>query len=316
MVGIKGGGPDSGPKLANRGCVNKHSPIAVLDSGLGGLTVVRSLRSVLPGEDVVYFGDTARLPYGSKTAEVVTTFVSQIIRYLLPLEPKQVVIACNTATALALPEVRAAFPALSIVGVIEPGAEAAIAAAGDLAHPLIGVIATEATIASGAYQRAIARRHPGALVVPQAAPLLVPIIEDGRGEGDSLAQLAVSQYIQPMIDDAVDVLVLGCTHYPILRGLIERTINAGPRKVPVVDSANHCALEVARRLEAAGLCRDVELVAGAGRLGRLSCWVTDDSPKFARLATAFLGVDVDKPTWISPDELPTAVAALEMRYVG
>lgn len=280
--------------------VRNRTPIAVLDSGLGGLTVVRALRRRLPAEDVVYFGDTARLPYGSKTPGVVTGFVTQIVRFLMPLEPKHVVIACNTATALALPELRAAFPGVSISGVIEPGARAAVEAAGEGGDPVIGVIATEATVRSEAYEKAIGRHRPGARVVQQAAPLLVPIIEDGRQESDPLTQLAVRQYLDPLTTRGIEVLVLGCTHYPILRGLIEREVG---ERVRVVDSAEHCAQDVGRRLAAAGLLRSTEESEGAGGL---RCWVTDDGPRFARLATRFLGHEVPKPTWVAPEELETA----------
>lgn len=275
------------------------SPILVLDSGLGGLTVVRSLRQHLPAEDIVYFGDTARLPYGSKSAATVTTFVTQIIRYLLPLNPKHVILACNTATALALSALRAEFPNLPISGVIDPGAEAAVEAVGGRETPHIGVIATEATIRSQAYERAIQRKRPGAKLLLQPAPLLVPIIEEGRDESDPLVQLALDQYLAPMARQQLDALVLGCTHYPILRNLVQRTL--GPA-TPVVDSADGCAQDVARRLAAAGLRRSV----GQPTLGSLLCWVTDDSPKFARLASRFLGYEIPRPALVSPDELPTS----------
>src|SRR5436190_17314547 len=165
-----------------------RSPIVVLDSGLGGLTVVRAIRRVLPAEEIVYFGDTARLPYGSKSAATVTQFVRQIITYLYPLEPKHVVIACNTATALSMPTLRAQFPELCISGVIEPGARAAALAAGQRPRPVIGIIGTEATIRSRAYERAIVRRRQMARVIGLATPLLVPIIEDGRTVDDPLVQ--------------------------------------------------------------------------------------------------------------------------------
>lgn len=275
-----------------------QSPIVVLDSGLGGLTVVRSLRELLPAEDIVYFGDTARLPYGSKSPEVVRTFVSQIVRFLRPLDPKHVVIACNTATALALPETRAEFPELSVSGVVEPGSRAAVdAAAVDDAH--IAVIATEATVRSKAYETAIARRSKTARVSLAATPLLVPIIEDGRDADCPLARLAVEQYLAPLAKTAPDVLVLGCTHYPILRSLIESTLaRLCGSHVPVVDSADHCAQDVARRLSVSHLLRDP-----SGPEGTLRCWVTDDSPRFARLASRFLGYSIPGPEWVSPDEL-------------
>src|SRR5437762_837442 len=149
---------------------SQNSPIVVLDSGLGGLTVVRALRRVLPGEDILYFGDTARVPYGSKSATTVTHFVWQIIRYLSGHKPKHVVIACNTATALALPHLRNLFPDMAMTGVIEPGAAAAVAASGPGAAPVIGVIGTEATVRSGAYERAILALRDDVRVFCQATP--------------------------------------------------------------------------------------------------------------------------------------------------
>src|SRR2546430_144090 len=226
------------------------APILVIDSGLGGLTCVKAVHALLPHEQMVYFGDTARLPYGSKSAETVTTFVKQIISYLRGFNPKHVLIACNTATALALPSVQTHFPDLSISGVVEPGARAAVQAAGSKEVPVIGIMATEATIRSKAYDRAIIRRRQHAKLLLRPAPLLVPIIEEGRQMDDLLVQLALEQYLQPMIDRKMDVLVLGCTHYPILKPLIQQIVGMNVR---VIDSANECAEDVARRLQSAGL---------------------------------------------------------------
>ena len=282
------------------------SPIVVLDSGLGGLTVARALHNALPHEDVLYFGDTARLPYGSKAADTVTTFVKQIVTYLRPYEPKHVVLACNTATALAMPALRAYFPDLPISGVIEPGAKAAVIAAGAKPVPTIAVIATEATIRSKAYESAIHRRRHHARLLQKATPLLVPIIEEGRGEDDPLVRLALKQYLLPLARLRPDVLVLGCTHYPILKALIARML--GP-SVRVIDSAQQCADDVARRLRTGGLLKvDADpahpgsKTAWGGR-GELRCFVTDDPPRFAKLASRFLGFDIPVPTWVSPDEL-------------
>ena len=279
-------------------------PIVVLDSGLGGLTVARALRQVLPMEDIVYFGDTARLPYGAKSADTVTLFVKQIISYLRPHNPKHVVIACNTATALAMPAVRQAFPDLSISGVVEPGSRAAVVAAGPKRVPVIGVLATEATVRSRAYSHAIHRKRHHARVIQQASPLLVPIIEEGRNLDDPLVRLALKQYLQPMVDHRMSVLVLGCTHYPVLRPLIERML--GPQ-IPVIDSAELCAEDVSRRLMSQGLLR-----GSAGSMGSVSvvggfqCLVTDDPDRFARLAPRFLGGAIDQPEWVSPDDLYAA----------
>jgi glutamate racemase len=271
------------------------APILVLDSGLGGLTVVKALRSVLPRENLVYFGDTARLPYGSKSKATVTGFVRQIITYLRPMDPKHVVIACNTATALALPAIKASFPDLNISGVIEPGARAAIEAAGSKAIPIIGIISTEATARSKAYEHAIHRRRNHARLFVRPTPLLVPIIEDGRGEDDPLVQLALAQYLNPIIDRGPDVLVLGCTHYPLLKDLIARMVG---QDCKVIDSAEQCAEDVARQLRTNGRVR-----SGSTGDGSIRCFVTDDSPKFQTLASRFLGFDIDRPTWVSPEEL-------------
>jgi glutamate racemase len=270
-----------------------------LDSGLGGLTVVRALRAALPAEDILYFGDTARLPYGSKTASTVITFVRQIIEHLQLYDPKHVVIACNTATALALSAVRPMFPNLPISGVIDPGAKAAVIAAGPKMIPVIGVIATEATVRSRAYERAICHRRHHARILLRSTPLLAPIIEEGRREDDPLVQLALQQYLMPMIKSGLDVLVLGCTHYPILRAAICQVVGGA---IPVIDSGEQCAQDVARRLRARGLDRQPD-DSEPCQQGTLRTFVTDDPSRFKKLASRFLGVSIELPQWVSPDEL-------------
>src|SRR5579862_5582654 len=225
--------------------INASSPIAVIDSGLGGLTVAQALRNTLAGEDLLYFGDTANLPYGNKSPAAVTGCVRRIFEFLDPMHPKHVVIACNTATALALPTLVTEFPHLSISGVVEPGARAAVEAAGAKRVPHIGVIATEATIRSKAYERAILRRRHLARLFQRTAPLLVPMIEEGRGSDDPLVEMAIHQYLQRMLEKQIDVLVLGCTHYPLLKDAIAKI--AGPA-IRLIDSADECAQDVARRL--------------------------------------------------------------------
>lgn len=283
------------------GSHSPSSPIVVLDSGLGGLTVARALREVMPMEDIVYFGDTARLPYGAKSAETVTTFVKQIISFLRPHHPKHVVIACNTATALAMPAVREAFPDLSISGVIEPGSRAAVVAAGPKRVPIIGVLATEATVRSRAYSHAIHRKRHHARVIQQAAPILVPLIEEGRHVDDPVVRLALKQYLQPMVDHRMSVLVLGCTHYPVLRPLIEKML--GPQ-IPVIDSAELCAEDVSRRLMSQGLLRgSAGSMDSVSVVGSFQCLVTDDPDRFSRLAPRFLGNTIDTPELVSPDDM-------------
>jgi glutamate racemase len=304
--------------------MRQDAPILILDSGLGGLTVARAIRELMPQEDIVYFGDTARLPYGSKSGATVTGFVRQIISYFKPFSPKHVVIACNTATALALPAVRKEFPDLSISGVIEPGAKAAVIAAGSRHAPVIGVIATEATIRSKAYDRAILHRRHHARLLLQPAPLLAPIVEEARKADDPLIALALEQYLRPMLERAVDVLVLGCTHYPMLKAQIV-AVAAPP--IAIIDSAEECAQDVARRLAVRNLLRDktpgwsgnrrssamqlgIDILPQSeapARPGKLRCFVTDDSPRFGKLASRFLGFDVPAPTWVSTDELYDAV---------
>jgi glutamate racemase len=281
------------------------SPIVVLDSGLGGLTVVRALRQALPHEDILYFGDTARLPYGSKSAGTVTGFVRQIISYFAPQRPKHLVIACNTATALALPTIRSEFAHLAISGVVEPGAKAAVVAAGSKQTPVIGIIATEATIRSRAYERHILRRRQHARLMLRPTPLIVPLIEEGRGEDDPVVALALEQYLRPMVQRGMDVLVLGCTHYPILKPLIARTVG---EQVRVIDSAEQCAEDVARRLQAAGLLRGPAVASGS-----LRCFVTDDPARFRSLGTRFLGMQIDSPAWVPVDELHEAGVGVELR---
>ncbi len=284
-----------------------HCPIAVLDSGLGGLTVASALRRRLPADDVIYFGDTARVPYGSKSQRTVTAFVQQIVEFLRPFHPKHVVIACNTATALALPSIARQFTDLSFSGVIEPGSRAAAAAAGTKSLPRIGVIATEATIRSRAYERALVRRRHYARLLMRPTPLLVPLIEEGRSMNDPLVELALKQYLRPFMDQKVDVLVLGCTHYPMLKPLIERIV--GPT-MTVIDSADRAADDVVARLTRRNMMRH------SGQPGTLRCYVTDDTARFARLAGTFLDLAIDEPELVNLDEQATVSPALIARLAG
>ena len=267
---------------------NPASPIVVLDSGLGGLTVVRELQRQSPAENILYFGDTARVPYGTKSPETVTGFVREIIGFLQGYCPKHLVIACNTATAVALHAMKAEFPHLPITGVIEPGARAAIDAAGNKPVPRIAVIATEATVRSKAYERAIFRRRQHATLFIQPTPLLVPIIEDGRAADDPIVKVALAQYLQPLQKRQLDVLVLGCTHYPIYKNMITQMMGC-----QVIDSAEQCAQDVTQRLMIGGLS------APAGTTGNLKCFVSDDPTRFRALAARFLGTEIELPT---PDQ--------------
>jgi len=278
--------------------VQPEDPIAILDSGLGGLTAARQLRATLPNERILYFGDTARSPFGGKSAETVTAFVRQAVLYLRRHDPKHIVIACNTAAALALPALRAEFPKLSISGVVEPGARAAVEAAGAKSVPMIGIMATEATIWSRAYEKAIHRRRHHARLLLRPAPLLAALVEEGREESDAVVKLAVQQYLHPLVQRGVDVLILGCTHYARLRDLVARTVG---KQTVLIDSSQVCAEDVARRLQATGLLR------GGDEAGDLRCFVTDEPPRFRALARRFLGDDPGSPTVVSTEALHAIV---------
>ena len=250
-------------------------PIGVFDSGVGGLTVVRRLREEFPRESFLFLGDTARLPYGTKSPETVERYSLANVGFLLARDVKFLVVACNTASALALPAIEAISP-VPVVGVIEPGAAAAVATG----RRRIGVIGTEATIASGAYARAIARRAPDREVVARACPLFVPLAEEGWID-NAVARETAEIYLSPFRAEAVEALVLGCTHYPLLKGTIARTLP----DVALVDSAD-------------AVCDAVRpLLTPARRSEKESEYhvcVTDAAQRFRTVAERFLGRPIDR----------------------
>jgi glutamate racemase len=261
------------------------APLGVFDSGLGGLTVVRALRRRLPAEPIVYLGDTARVPYGTRSAETVVRYARSCASVLTRRGIKALIVACNTVSAVALELLRAELD-LPVVGVVEPGARAAVAAAGQGATR-IGVLGTIGTIASGAYPRAVGQITTRLDVVGQAAPLLVPLVEEGWLDGQ-VPELAARRYVEPLIAAGASVIVLGCTHYPLLHATIERVARelAG-RPVPIVDSAEATAHAVATLVAEA---RIAPAAAGAG--GRLEILVTDLPGSFGAMAERFLGEPV------------------------
>jgi len=281
------------------------APIGVFDSGLGGLTVARALRAAMPGESIVYFGDTARLPYGSKSAATVHSFARQCLRFLTGLSPKLLVVACNTASALALDSLQQDFD-VPVIGVLEPGAEAAVRVVGEVGggqKGRIGLIATEATIASNAYALAVHRRDPRLHVIGRACPLLVPMIEEGREDNDPIVRLALAEYLKPFLELQVAAMILGCTHYPIFARAIGELL--GPQ-VRLIDSAEQTALVVQRQLATMGA-----LKAKSGTsAGELTCYVTDQGQRFERLASRFLGQPTGQPVWVTPEMLEEEVPAI------
>ena len=256
------------------------APIGVFDSGIGGLTVVRELMRQLPHESIIYFGDTARLPYGPKSADTVARYSREITGWLCEQGVKAIVIACNTATAHALPLLRAELP-MPVIGVVDPGARAAVAATRS-GH--VGVIGTRGTINSGAYERAIRGLAPEATITTRACPLFVPLVEEGWIDTDATRMIA-REYLGPLSKANVDTLVLGCTHYPLLKGLLSEELGESVR---LIDSAEETAGETGRVLEERGL-----RASGAGLPSHR--FVASDAPQqFLLLGQRFLGAAIDR----------------------
>jgi glutamate racemase len=259
-------------------------PIGIFDSGVGGLTVYRALHAALPDEHFVYLGDTARIPYGTRSLATVERYATENARFLDAHGIKLLVVACNTASALALPAIRDCMR-VTVVGVIDPGARAAVKAS---KGKRIGVIATEATVKSGAYARAIAKLEPAAHVIERPCPLFVPLAEEGWAETDEARSIA-ARYLGEIKEEGVDTLVLGCTHYPILRGVIQETVGYDAR---LIDSGEAAATDVKALLEAEGLKRASR---SSGARERSLCddldhfYVTDAAERFSRVAERFLG---------------------------
>lgn len=268
--------------------MNPNLPIGIFDSGVGGLTVYRALHERLPDERFVYLGDTARVPYGTKSLATVERYAIENSRFLEAHGIKLLVVACNTASALALPAIRRAV-GVEVIGVIEPGARAAAESSlSETEGKTIGVIATEATVQSGAYSAAIACFAPGVSVVERACPLFVALAEEGWAERD-VARAVAAEYLSDLRERAVGTLVLGCTHYPILRRVIQETIGEGVR---LIDSGEATARFVEARLAADGLARES---SGMHARERHLCddldhfYVTDAAERFSRVAERFLG---------------------------
>lgn len=262
--------------------MDPNAPIGVFDSGLGGLTVARAIRAALPDEQLVYLGDTARVPYGTRSAHTVIRYARSCAAHLERRGIKALVVACNTVSAVALDFLRVELD-VPVLGVIEPGARAGVAAT---RTGKLGVIATRGTIASGAYIRAVASIRSRIEVFGQPAPLLVPLAEEGWITGE-VPERAVERYLEPLAAQGVDALVLGCTHYPLLRPVIEAVGQRvlGP-SLSLADGAEATAAELAELLEAREL-----RAAGPGGLELL---VTDLPDRFAEVASRFLGEDVEE----------------------
>ena len=266
-------------------------PVCVFDSGLGGLTVVRELMEAMPGEDIVYLGDSARVPYGTKSLQTVRRFALEDASFLMTHSPKLLVVACNTASAAAIDVLQETLD-VPVVDVIRPGAQAAVACT----DGPIGVIATEATIASGAYVHAVAELAPGREVCSAACPLLVPIVEEGRRQDDPIVLHVLSDYLGRLQRFRPAALILGCTHYPLLAGAIAKLM--GP-ETELISSARAAADKAKEFLEGQRTaCR-------ANDAGTLKCFTTGDPERFAHLGQRFLGREIDNVAFVGTDELET-----------
>lgn len=253
-------------------------PIGVFDSGIGGLTVAAALRELLPAENIFYIGDTARVPYGGKSAATIERYSMEISGLLLAEQAKIIIVACNTASALGVPRLQETLK-VPVIGVITPGAEAAVKAT---RNGRIGVIGTRATIYSRAYERAIHRLEPRTEVISYACPLLVPLIEEGWVD-DPVSDQVIARYLGELLRAGIDTLVLGCTHYPLLRDAIQKFV--GP-EIRLVDSAQNCATAVKE------LLKKEKLASPQTHLGQLQVALTDAADGFLRVAERALGLQV------------------------
>ncbi len=260
-----------------------QAPIGLFDSGVGGLTVLRAIHRTLPHESTLYFGDTARVPYGSKSQSVITRFSIEIAQFLLKKKIKLLVVACNTASAFSLAALQKQFR-IPIVGVIVPGARAAQVST---TRKRIGVIGTEGTIESRAYTQAIHRLDKTISVWGQACPLIVPLVEEGW-QTKPLAKLIVKDYLRPLLRQRIDTLVLGCTHYPLLKSVIRSVV--GPR-IQLIDSAEETALTVQSVLREQGL-------SSPSRTSKQQFYVSDSPEKFKLLGSRFLGQPIRDVQWV------------------
>jgi len=263
--------------------MTKHtnsSPIGIFDSGIGGLTVLSEIKRILPNENFVYLGDTARVPYGTKSSKTVITYSQMNSKFLVSRGIKLLVVACNTASAVALPSLRWDLE-IPIIGVIDPGARKAVQTT---KTGKICVIGTPSTIKSDAYKKAIENISPVIEVISKSCPLFVPLAEEGWTEGE-IAELVAKSYLEPLKKSGMDVLILGCTHYPLLKTIIQKVVGDN---VTLIDSAEETAIEIKRILG------DKKSLNGNSSLTQKEFYLTDVSETFINIAGRFLGEEIDR----------------------
>lgn len=269
--------------------MNNSNPIGIFDSGIGGLTVVKNLDTSLANEKIIYFGDTARVPYGSKSNSTVIEYSKQNTRFLLSKNVKMIVVACNTASSIALESLRSEFE-IPIVGMIDPGAKAAIKST---KNKRIGVIGTEATISNNAYSNALSKIDDSLKIYEKACPLFVPLAEEGWIDHKA-TKLVAEEYLTELKKENIDTLILGCTHYPILRNVIQEVIG---KNVTLIDSGSAASVEVEAYLSGRGIRN------ACHGLGTHEYYVSDVPQKFKQIAERFLGREVEHVNKVDLEEL-------------
>lgn len=270
--------------------MKKSAPVGVFDSGVGGLTVAREIMRQLPNENIVYFGDTARVPYGSKSKDNIIRYSRQIINFLKTKDVKAIVIACNTASALALDVVREEID-IPIIGVVEPGARAALETT---VTKKIGVIGTEATIRSAMYEKIIQGIDPGTSVIGKACPLFVPLVEEGFAKHQVTREI-IDYYLSSFLETDIDSLILGCTHYPLLRSRIREYVGS---KITLVNPAYETAMDLKKLLES----RHMENTGEHQEHASYSFYVSDAADKFKQFANSILPYDIEATKQINIEE--------------
>ena len=269
----------------------RYKPIGVFDSGVGGLTVAREIMRQLPGERLIYFGDTARVPYGNKSKETITRYSRQIIRFLQEKGVKAIVVACNTASALALPQIRTEI-AIPIIGVVKPGAKVA---AETTRNGRIGVIGTEATIGSQIYTRVIHEHNPKAEVIGKPCPLFVPLVEEGWRK-DPITEEIARRYLDSFRSSGIDTMIMGCTHYPLLRSTLRRILG---ESVTLVNPAYETAQSLKALLEEQDLVNDGQKT---GEVPQYQFYVSDAADKFKEFANTILPCEIEEAQLVHIEE--------------
>lgn len=264
-----------------------QSPIGIFDSGIGGLTVAKAVMKSMPAENIIYFGDTARVPYGIKSTETVKEYALQITDFLIKKRVKMILIACNTVAAAAEDAVQARSGEIPVLGVVTAGAKAAMDVS--LNHNLIGVIGTLSTIGSGAYETALKKVHPNLAVFSKACPLLVPLAEEGWTDNE-IADMTIAIYLEDFKKQKLDGLILGCTHYPLFRDSIEKFM--AQEGMQIIDSADSIAELAKEKLNSSG-------AANSENTGTLQCYVSDKPQRFQQLAERFLGQPINRVEVVS-----------------